>query len=77
MPARKTKEGAVLSIFITYPLSHGSRTSYSTWGSSPLTPKRVKLLQQLAGSARWKRQQPQLDSTWNEVEEFITKGPPK
>jgi hypothetical protein len=47
--------------------------TYST--NIPLTPKRVKLLQQLAGAARWRKEQPQVGATWNEVEEFIIKGP--
>jgi hypothetical protein len=49
----------------------------SAGASFDLTPERMRLLQQLAGSAKWSKQLPHEEVTWQEVEEIVAGHVPR
>jgi hypothetical protein len=52
-------------------------TAVSAGVSLDLTPERMRLLQELAGSAKWSKQLPQEEITWQEVEEIVAGHVPR
>ena len=75
MPASaKTQEPIELHVSIFVMAGRRHLPSFSTYGSLPLTPKRLKLLRQLTESAEWRKQSPDKKVSWDEVEKFLAQS---